>query len=200
MILGAVGTATPGNAYLVEGVLTGTVEAVEEPYESLARIGTSVRLSYAFDSDAPDFMPQDATIGAYHISSARLQLGSLSIQTTPADTDSAVIVRNFYPLSDQYLVYARFSSFSEGLETPVFATSLEAYGTRLYLDDALRTDINHADFDYRAFTLESQHNPGAMITGTINSLSFSVIPEPGSAIIWAVLTFQMLRRRPRQTP
>ena len=189
------------NAELYEGAFGGHVETIDSGIASTVSVGDDFRFAYMFDSGAIDLLPNDSKLGVYLISSASLRIANARVEWTSTDNSGSISIRDFEPISEQYIVRDTVPQAFAGMARPVVIAYLGRWPTSdwIYDDDSLPLALELADFEWAVLSLEDLMSPGPRISGSIESFSIKVVPEAGSLALLASGLMALYARR-RATP
>lgn len=180
---------------MIQAELSGRITMVDPGIETSVQIEDRFHFAYSFSSDAADFLPNDHTIGTFLYSEFALSIGPNFVQSS-GDKNS-ITVWAFEPISEHYYVRAYLTKPFVGMTEPAAIIGLSRWPVDNWLlsGDAIPTDLELADFDYPVFTLEDLAQTGPQITGLIDSMNFSVVPEPTMCMPLALGLLLVIRRR-----
>lgn len=194
-------------AEVITFTLTGTVDGVDSPLSGTFSVGQAFSSTYTFDSTTPPRLGGDFNFSVFDaLLALSLSIGGYSASSTAAleiqvDNDPGL------PFHDRYAVVSRPS---DGLTGPPVA-GIPLTGFIIRLDDStdtvfsdariLPTSLSLSSFDSKRFFLGfADDTTDSLVTGTLDSISVSSVPEPSSVALTVVglASLSMARRLRRR--
>lgn len=186
------GPAQVANAAYLEGVMSGLIETIDPDLETTAQVGDRVTMTYLVDMNTPDLMPGSFD-GTFHVESVTIEVDDESVSVSGPDIYSAVLIRVYPQIYNQFAVRAWLDIPLAGISSPDVWMVLATWqiDPPPLLSDSLPTDLDLADFESRWFSLITADSRA---DGTIDFVSVRVVPEPGTLLqLVAAMVFSLRR-------